>query len=154
MNDFFPEAVRFEYRKVQRLLWVRILFVFFWRSAEHQVFSASADWTMSRTIHKDTEQSTIDASVTLDGVTLTHRSGDHRMNDLQFAGRYQCLPIRCSGRLISLRNEHSIQWNMLFSTCFRELNGSNPVRYKYRPELFRGFPVSLHWMTGQYLEEG
>jgi hypothetical protein len=30
------------------------------------------------------------------------------MNDLQFAGRYQCLPIRCSGRLISMQNEHSL----------------------------------------------
>jgi hypothetical protein len=30
------------------------------------------------------------------------------MNDLQFAGRRQCLPIRCSGRLISLQNEHPI----------------------------------------------
>jgi hypothetical protein len=30
------------------------------------------------------------------------------MNDLQFAGRYQCLPITCSGRLISLQNEHPI----------------------------------------------
>jgi hypothetical protein len=30
------------------------------------------------------------------------------MNDLQFAVRCQCLPIRCSGRLISLRNKHSI----------------------------------------------
>jgi hypothetical protein len=27
------------------------------------------------------------------------------MTVLQFAGRYQCLPIRCSGRLISLQNE-------------------------------------------------
>jgi hypothetical protein len=31
------------------------------------------------------------------------------MNDLQFAVRYQCLPIRCSGRLISLQNEHFIE---------------------------------------------
>jgi hypothetical protein len=30
------------------------------------------------------------------------------MNDLHFAGRYQCLPIRCSGILISLHNEHTI----------------------------------------------
>jgi hypothetical protein len=30
------------------------------------------------------------------------------MNELQFAEGYQCLPIRCSGRLISLHNEHSI----------------------------------------------
>jgi hypothetical protein len=28
------------------------------------------------------------------------------MNDLQFAGRYQFMLIRCSGRLISMRNEH------------------------------------------------
>jgi hypothetical protein len=31
------------------------------------------------------------------------------MNDLNFAGRYQCLQIRRSGRLISLHNEYSIQ---------------------------------------------
>jgi hypothetical protein len=30
------------------------------------------------------------------------------MNDLQFVVRYQGLPIRCSGRLISLHNEHSL----------------------------------------------
>jgi hypothetical protein len=63
-----------------------------------------ADWTLTHTRHKDTEQSTIETSITLDGVTLT----DHRMNDLQFAGRYQCLSIRYRGRLISPQNEHSI----------------------------------------------
>jgi hypothetical protein len=30
------------------------------------------------------------------------------MNALQFAGRCECLPIRCPGRLISLENEHPI----------------------------------------------
>jgi hypothetical protein len=30
-----------------------------------------ADWTLTHTSHKDTEQSTIEASITLDGVTLT-----------------------------------------------------------------------------------
>jgi hypothetical protein len=39
----------------------------------YRVFSAQADWTLIRASHKDTEQSTIDASVTLDGVTLTGR---------------------------------------------------------------------------------
>jgi hypothetical protein len=29
------------------------------------------DWTLTHTSHKDTEQSTIEASVTLDGMTLT-----------------------------------------------------------------------------------
>jgi hypothetical protein len=71
----------------------------------YRLFRAQADWTWTHTSHKDTEQSTIEASITFDGVTLT----DHRMNDLQFAGRYQCLPIRCSECLISLQNEHSIR---------------------------------------------
>jgi hypothetical protein len=30
------------------------------------------------------------------------------MNDLQFAGRYKCLPISCSGLLISLQDEHPV----------------------------------------------
>jgi hypothetical protein len=68
------------------------------------VFIVQADWTSTHTSLKDTEQSTIEASITLDGVTLTDPvTGDHRINYLQFAGRYQCLPIRCSGRLISLQ---------------------------------------------------
>jgi hypothetical protein len=55
-----------------------------------------------------TEQNTIGASLTLGDVILSHWSGGHRINDLHFSGRYQCLPIRCSGRLISLQNEHPI----------------------------------------------
>jgi hypothetical protein len=49
------------------------------------VFRAQADWTLIHTSHKAPSQSTIEAPITLDGVTLT---GDHRINDLQFAGRY------------------------------------------------------------------
>jgi hypothetical protein len=37
----------------------------------NRVFRAQANWTLTHTSHKDTEQSTIDASITLDGVTLT-----------------------------------------------------------------------------------
>jgi hypothetical protein len=73
------------------------------------VFSSQADWTLTHTSHEDTEQSTIEASITLDALTMTHCSGDHQMNDLHFAGRYQCLRIRCSGLLISLHNENFIQ---------------------------------------------
>jgi hypothetical protein len=36
-----------------------------------RVFRAQADWTLAHTSHKDTEQSTIEASTTLDGVILT-----------------------------------------------------------------------------------
>jgi hypothetical protein len=32
------------------------------------------------------------------------------MNGLQFAERYQCLPIRCSGRVISLQNEYALYY--------------------------------------------
>jgi hypothetical protein len=35
------------------------------------MFSAQADWTLTPTIYKDTEQSTVEAPITLDGVTLT-----------------------------------------------------------------------------------
>jgi hypothetical protein len=37
----------------------------------YRVFRAQADWTLTHTGHKDTEQSKIEASITLDGVTLT-----------------------------------------------------------------------------------
>jgi hypothetical protein len=37
----------------------------------YRVFSAQADWTLTHTSHKDTEHNIIEASVTLDGVTLT-----------------------------------------------------------------------------------
>jgi hypothetical protein len=37
----------------------------------HRVFRA-ADWTLTHASYKDTEQSTIEASITLDGVTLTN----------------------------------------------------------------------------------
>jgi hypothetical protein len=37
----------------------------------YQVFRVQADWTLTHMSHKDTEQSTIEASITLDGLTLT-----------------------------------------------------------------------------------
>jgi hypothetical protein len=37
----------------------------------YRMFSAQADWNLTHTSHKDAEQSTIEASITLDGVTLT-----------------------------------------------------------------------------------
>jgi hypothetical protein len=38
----------------------------------YRVFSVQADWTLTHPSHKDTEQSTIEASmfITLDGITL------------------------------------------------------------------------------------
>jgi hypothetical protein len=38
---------------------------------KYRVFRAQADWTLTHTSHNDTEQSTIEASIALDGVTLT-----------------------------------------------------------------------------------
>jgi hypothetical protein len=37
----------------------------------YRVFRAQADWTLTHTSQRVTEQSTIDASITLDGVTRT-----------------------------------------------------------------------------------
>jgi hypothetical protein len=37
----------------------------------HHVFSAQTDWTLTHMSHKDREQSTMEASITLNGVTLT-----------------------------------------------------------------------------------
>jgi hypothetical protein len=37
----------------------------------YRAFRAQADWTLTHTSRKDTEQSPIEASITLDGVTLT-----------------------------------------------------------------------------------
>jgi hypothetical protein len=53
--------------------------------AIYGVFNAQADWTLTHTSHKGTEQSTIGASIAFDSATMTHCSGDHRMNGLQFA---------------------------------------------------------------------
>jgi hypothetical protein len=36
-----------------------------------RVLSAQANWTLTRTSHKGTEHSTIEASITLDSATLT-----------------------------------------------------------------------------------
>jgi hypothetical protein len=46
-------------------------FILLVRVVMYRVSSAQADWTLTHTSHKDTEQSTIEASITLDGVTLT-----------------------------------------------------------------------------------
>jgi hypothetical protein len=37
----------------------------------HQVSKVQTDWTLTRTSHKDTEQRTMEASITLNGITLT-----------------------------------------------------------------------------------
>jgi hypothetical protein len=74
-----------------------------------RVFSAQADWTLTHTSPKDTEQSTIEASITLDGLTLTDPLIRWSLNKWPSVCReIPVLTIRCSGRLISLQNEHPI----------------------------------------------
>jgi hypothetical protein len=43
----------------------------FLTSAILWVFRVQADWTLTHTSHKDTEQSTTEVSITLDGITWT-----------------------------------------------------------------------------------
>jgi hypothetical protein len=40
-------------------------------SSIYRAFSTQADWTLTPTSHKDTEQSIIEAYIILDGLTLT-----------------------------------------------------------------------------------
>jgi hypothetical protein len=77
---------------------------------KYRVFRTQADVTLTHTSHKDTEQSTIEASVTLDGITLTDLLIRWSSNKWPPVCREipQCLLIKCSGRLINLQNEHSI----------------------------------------------
>jgi hypothetical protein len=56
---------------------------------------------------KDTEPRTTEAS-NHTRWRNTDWPTDQVINDLRSSGRYQCLPIRCSGRLINPHNEHSI----------------------------------------------
>jgi hypothetical protein len=73
---------------------------------KYRMFWEQAHWTLSHTSHKDTEQSTTGASITLDGVTLTDSLIRWSPNEWPSVCREipQCLPIICSGRLISLHN--------------------------------------------------
>jgi hypothetical protein len=96
-----------------------------------RVFRAQADWALTHASHRDTEQSTIEACMTLYGVTLTHWSGDHRMNNLQFMKCY-CLPIRCFGRLISLHNLIHLPWILDLDTSWGWI-----VNFMYKPLYLR-----------------
>jgi hypothetical protein len=90
-----------------------------WSVWIYRVFREQADWTLTHTSHKDTEQCTIEASLTLDGVTLTDSLIRWSPNEWPSVCREipQCLPMRCSERLISLHNEQSILWGIqTFST--------------------------------------
>jgi hypothetical protein len=68
----------------------------------YRVFRAETDWTLAHTSHKNTEQSTVEASITLDGVTRTDSLLMWSPNEWPSVFREisQCPPIRCSGRLI------------------------------------------------------
>jgi hypothetical protein len=37
----------------------------------YRMFRVQANWTWTHTSHKDTEESAIEASITLDGITMT-----------------------------------------------------------------------------------
>jgi hypothetical protein len=84
------------------------------------VFPEQADWTLTHTTHKHTEQSTIEASIRLDGVTLTDSLIRWSPNEWPSVCREipQCLPIRCSGHLMSLHNKHTILQLSLLATNY------------------------------------
>jgi hypothetical protein len=117
----------------------------------NRVFRGQAYWTLTHTSHKDTEQSTIEASITFDGVILTDSL-------IRWSGIYQCPSIRYSGRLISQQNEHLIdphfldlgiswRWVVSFTPLLLYLRGKS-LRYPLYGRL--GGPQSL---SGQHAEE-
>jgi hypothetical protein len=87
----------------------------------YRVFRAQAGWTLTHTSH--TEESTTEASITLDGITLTDSLIRWSTNEWPFVFREipQWLPIRWCGRLISLHNKLSL------SHYIYKLNSINSV---------------------------
>jgi shikimate kinase len=41
------------------------------KESKYRMFSAKADWTLTHTCHKNKKQGTVEAAITLNGVTLT-----------------------------------------------------------------------------------
>jgi hypothetical protein len=79
----------------------------------------------------NTQHSTIEASITLDGLTRTDSLLRWPPNEWPSVCRkHHCLPIRCSERLISLNNEHPIYltYNSIIS---RHLLPHNEVKWPY-----------------------
>jgi hypothetical protein len=108
---------------------------------KYRGFRAQADWTLAHTNHKDTKQSTVEASITLDGVTLTDsliRWLPNKWPSVCRAIPY-CLP-RCFGRLISLYNGPlnrgewwNDQWTMYCKECGR--GNRRPSHLGYYPNI-------------------
>jgi hypothetical protein len=69
------------------------------------------------------------------------------MNALQFAGRYQCLPIRCSGRLISLQNEHAVFPGLCPHALFRMIPASVGSQYSVAG-IATGLTAGARFLTG------
>jgi hypothetical protein len=95
--------------------------------ALYLVFRAQADCTLTHTSHKDTEQSTIEASITQDGVTLTDSLIRWSPNEWPSVCPEipHCLPIRCSGCVISLHSEHCICYRNTISPWSQHLSKEN-----------------------------
>jgi hypothetical protein len=86
----------------------------------YRVFRVQADWTLIITSHKGTKHNTIEASITLDGVTLTDSLIRWSPNEWPSVCGVipQCLPIRCSRRLISLHSDHSYIYEYIYTHTY------------------------------------
>jgi hypothetical protein len=69
------------------------------------------------------------------------------MSDLQYAGRYQCLPIRCSGPLIRLQNERPIYIHVLLTSALVGVERSPSRPCRFTPE---ERALGTHW-TGSWV---
>jgi hypothetical protein len=70
------------------------------------------------------------------------------MNDLHFVRRYQCLPIRCSGRLISLQNEYPI--DTIKTNTQPSINAIKEISLEINTEKTKYILLSRHQNAGQH----
>jgi hypothetical protein len=93
----------------------------------YRVFRAQADWTLTHGSHKDTEQSTIEASITLDGVTLTESLIRRSPNEWTSV----CREIPVSGDKRFWTSNQPAQWT-LYSNTKAEITAFQWLVWRFR----------------------
>jgi hypothetical protein len=84
----------------------------------YRVFRAQADWTLTDTSHKDTEQSTIEASITFNGIALIDSQIRWSPNELTLV----CWEIPVSVDKMFWTANKPAQWTLC--NCYLKLNNS------------------------------
>jgi hypothetical protein len=114
------------------------------------MFRARADWTLTHTSHKDTEQSTIEVSITLDGVTPTDSL--IRWSPTEWTSVCRELPVSAD-KMFRTSNKPEI-WTPYISTVawrFNPMECTFSWKNKLN-ELFKIFPPFMDIFRNQTLQ--